>query len=87
MKGMKKAHDSHMHKPCFFGTTIVGERGQAVIPAEAREALKLKKGDKLLVFGMGNGMLSFSTLSGFEKFQSHMTKQLETIRNVIKKNS
>ena len=76
-----------MHKPRFYGTTVVGERGQAVIPAEAREALKLKKGDKLLVFGMGNGMLSFSTLSGFERFQSHMSKQLETIRDVIKKNS
>ncbi len=84
---MKKEHSSHMHKPRFYGTTVLGERGQAVIPAEAREALKLKKGDKLLVFGMGNGMLSFSTLSGFEKFQSHMTQQLETIRNVIKKNS
>lgn len=76
-----------MHQPQFYGTTVVGERGQAVIPAEAREALDLKKGDKLLVFGMGNGMLSLSTLSGFEHFQSHMSKQLETIRNVIKKNS
>ena len=86
MKGRSSAH-THSHQPQFYGTTVVGERGQAVIPAEAREALKLKKGDKLLVFGMGNGMLSFSTLSGFEKFQTHMTKQLETIRNVIKKNS
>ena len=70
----------------FFGTTVVGERGQAVIPQEAREALHLKKGDKLLVFGMGNGMLSFSTLSGFERFQTHMNDQLKVIRKVIKKN-
>lgn len=87
MKSMKNGKQGHMHQPQFYGTTVVGERGQAVIPAEAREALKLKKGDKLLVFGMGNGMLSFSTLSGFERFQTHMTKQIETIRNVIKKNS
>ena len=37
----------------FYGSTIIGEKGQVVIPKEAREDLKLKKGDKLLVFGMG----------------------------------
>lgn len=83
---MKKSHKENGFRHCFFGTTVVGERGQAVIPAEAREALKLKKGDKLLVFGMGNGMLSFSTLSAFERFHSHMNKQLSVIQKVIKKN-
>jgi AbrB family looped-hinge helix DNA binding protein len=84
MKSMKAREQGHA-QPRFYGTTVVGERGQAVIPAEAREALGLKKGEKLLVFGMGNGMLSFSTLSGFERFQSHMTKQIKAIRSVIKK--
>jgi AbrB family looped-hinge helix DNA binding protein len=70
----------------FYGTTVVGERGQMVIPAEARDVLDLKKGDKLLVFGMGNGMLSLSTLSGFERFQTHMAKQIKVIRSVIKNN-
>jgi len=82
---MKNREPTHTHQPRFYGTTVVGERGQAVIPAEAREALGLKKGEKLLVFGMGNGMLSLSTLAGFERFQSHMAKQLATIRTVIKK--
>ena len=31
------------------GTTTVGERGQIVIPKEAREKLKLKTGDRFLV--------------------------------------
>ena len=87
MKGMKKAQKEHGPQHTFYGTTVVGERGQAVIPQEAREALRLKKGDKLLVFGMGNGMLSFCTLAGFERFQSHMNKQLQAIQKVIKNNS
>ena len=34
----------------FMGSSTVGERGQVVIPAEARERLGIKPGDKLLVF-------------------------------------
>ena len=34
----------------FMGSATVGERGQVVIPAEARERLDIHPGDKLLVF-------------------------------------
>lgn len=34
---------------CFYGSVTVGERGQIVIPAEARAELNVKPGDKLLV--------------------------------------
>ena len=34
----------------FYGAVTLGERGQIVIPAEAREAYGLQGGDKLLVF-------------------------------------
>lgn len=33
----------------FFGTSTVGERGQVVIPAEAREEFGIQPGDKLMV--------------------------------------
>ncbi len=33
----------------FYGSVTVGERGQIVIPAEARAELDIKAGDKLLV--------------------------------------
>ena len=33
----------------FFGTSTVGERGQVVIPAEAREEFNIQPGDKLMV--------------------------------------
>ncbi len=35
----------------FYGTVTVGERGQIVVPAQAREDFDLNPGDKLLVFG------------------------------------
>lgn len=40
----------------FYGAVTVGERGQIVIPQEARDALEINPGDKLLIFGgMGKG--------------------------------
>ena len=69
----------------FYGTTTVGEKGQVVIPSEARTAMKLKPGDKLLVFGMGCDMLAFSKLSELEKFATHLSKRAEAIRKVVKK--
>jgi AbrB family looped-hinge helix DNA binding protein len=33
-----------------YGSVTVGERGQLVIPAELRKALKIKSGDQLMVF-------------------------------------
>jgi len=73
------------NKEQFYGTATIGEKGQVVIPAEAREAMGLKKGDKLLVFGMGCDMVAFSKLSKVEQFASHLSGRLDAIREVIKK--
>ncbi|MDO8591231.1 MAG: AbrB/MazE/SpoVT family DNA-binding domain-containing protein [bacterium] len=69
----------------FYGTATLGEKGQVVIPAEARESMGIKKGDKLLVFGMGCDMVALTKLSKVEKFASHLSSRLDTIREVIKK--
>jgi AbrB family looped-hinge helix DNA binding protein len=39
----------HCLADSFFGTSTVGERGQVVIPAEAREEFNIQPGDKLMV--------------------------------------
>lgn len=46
-------------RPDFFSITTIGERGQVVIPKEARAALNLQAGDKLVVLPSrrGNGIL------------------------------
>ncbi|MCX6806664.1 MAG: AbrB/MazE/SpoVT family DNA-binding domain-containing protein [Candidatus Berkelbacteria bacterium] len=35
----------------FYGTGTIGEKGQIVIPAKARETLKINPGDEFIFFG------------------------------------
>lgn len=44
-----KGDPKHCLTDSFFGTSTVGERGQVVIPAEAREEFGILPGDKLMV--------------------------------------
>ena len=37
--------------PKLYGIVTIGERGQVVIPAQARKELGLEPSDKLIVFG------------------------------------
>lgn len=69
----------------FLGSTTVGAKGQAVIPAEARKAMNLKEGDKLLVFRIGCDMVAFSKVAQMERFANHLSKKLTTVRSAIKK--
>ncbi len=49
----------------FYGSITVSERGQIVIPIDARKDFKIKTGDRLLVFGdmeRGIGLATFDLL-------------------------
>jgi AbrB family looped-hinge helix DNA binding protein len=74
-------------KKVCYGTTTVGEKGQVVIPMEARKAMKIPKGEKLLVFGMGKDILVLATLSNLKKMASHLEERLKGMQAVIKKSS
>ena len=50
----------------IFGVVKVGERGQIVIPKEAREQYGIKPGDSLMVLGDQKGIAMLKT----EVFQS-----------------
>jgi AbrB family looped-hinge helix DNA binding protein len=69
----------------FYGTTTIGGKGQVVIPAKARESMKIKKGEKLLVFGISRDMVVLSKLSNLEKFASHLSKRLLALKEIIRK--
>ena len=52
----------------YFGTAKVGERGQIVIPLDARETFKINPGDLILVFGdirKGIGLMKATELKNF----------------------
>ena len=64
----------------YFGAAKVGERGQIVIPINARDTFKVNPGDLLLVFGdinKGLGLMKASNLKDyalklFQTFESDL---------------
>jgi AbrB family looped-hinge helix DNA binding protein len=65
----------------LFGTATVGEKGQIVIPVEARNDLDLKVGDKLLVVsGPGNQGLLIMKPDVIKKFAKKMNEDFEKLQ-------
>jgi AbrB family looped-hinge helix DNA binding protein len=61
----------------FYGAVTVGERGQIVIPAEARRALSIEAGDKLLILCLPSGQnLMIVKADDMLKFLSSMQETL-----------
>ncbi len=71
------------HNKKLYGTATIGSKGQVVIPADAREELELKTGDRLYVIGaMNSGGVVFLKEEMLEGMLAHMTEQLENIRSL-----
>jgi AbrB family looped-hinge helix DNA binding protein len=62
----------------FFGAATVGERGQVVIPAEARKHAGINPGDKVLVF-MDPGTLSIviTRVDHVQALMAHLQKAID----------
>jgi AbrB family looped-hinge helix DNA binding protein len=77
-KEVKYLLASHMLKEeCFLGTVTVGERGQIVIPAEARKKLNITTGDKLFIMShpSGEGFVAFK-MDAMREFIDHLAAGL-----------
>lgn len=74
-----------LRQKCFYGSATLGGKGQVVIPNDARKNMKLKKGDHLLVFGMGEDMVVLAKLSQIEKIASRLSAKLKIIDDIMKK--
>jgi AbrB family looped-hinge helix DNA binding protein len=73
------------HIPEFYGTVVVGERGQIVIPAEARRELEITPGEKLIIMGNvhGDGLMVIKTKS-ITQLLNRFTEQMSVFERIIK---
>ena len=65
----------------FFGTVTVGERGQVVIPAEARKTFGIETGDKLLVFAHHEHGISMVKIDAVQRFVEVLRETIERADN------
>jgi len=69
----------------IIGIATIGKKGQIVIPLEARNLLKLKKGEKLIVMMAHKNSLAIIKSSEFEAIAKSFTKNINLVRKMIKK--
>jgi len=79
---------NHMIDPAdlkFYGATTIGERGQIVIPADARKDFEITPSTKLLFFGTHGGVgLMITKAEAIAEFLSRATKMMSGIEEVLK---
>ena len=69
--------ETHRFEQLFFGAVTVGERGQVVIPSEARRELGIDTGEKLLVFAHpGKSGVVLVKVAAFAKFVESLQETL-----------
>jgi AbrB family looped-hinge helix DNA binding protein len=75
-----------MHDKQLYGTATVGTKGQVVIPADARDALDIKAGDRLYVVGSQEkkwvGLIKEEQL---RDMLDHLTTNIEQYKDILKK--
>ncbi len=69
----------------FLGITTLGEKGQVVIPAEARKRMKLKKGEKLMVVSPHGNALILIKASQLETFAKNLAKRVAFAKKLVQK--
>lgn len=71
--------------PQFVGTTVVGERGQVVIPKDVRNNLDLKAGSRLVVLQHPKGGIIMLPVEHVRGIMDEMARQFGQIQKFIKK--
>jgi len=72
-----------MHSKKLYGTATVGTKGQVVIPADAREELGIKTGDRLYVIGSPQSkVVGFIPEEQLEAFIEKLNVSLDTFKDI-----
>lgn len=62
-----------------MGATVVGERGQVVIPKDVRERMCLKPGDKLMVMVNKQGPIMLIPIEQMQRMIRQMSEQMSSL--------
>lgn len=74
------------HDKKLYGTATVGTKGQVVIPADAREELGIKTGDRLYVVGTPKmGMVWLLHESALTHMIEKLNISIESLENIRQK--
>jgi len=74
--------------PEVYGTVTIGSKGQIVIPMEARKALKIKTGDKLIALSGPPGretIISFIPVEHVSEFLSDFESRVAALKQELSK--
>ena len=75
-----------MHDKQLYGTATVGTKGQVEIPADARDALDIKAGDRLYVVGsQEKKWVGFIKEEQLRDMLDHLTDNIEKYKDLLKK--
>jgi len=75
-----------MHDKKLFGTATVGSKGQVVIPADARETLDIKPGDRLYVRGSpSKKIVALIPEDQMRELLDHLTDSVEQYKDMLNK--
>lgn len=86
MKSKKSAQKGVSFSDAFYGTSTVGERGQIVIPADARTAMGINPGDKIVIMHHphNKGLMLFK-IEAMREFLDEFSKGLAEIEGATSK--
>jgi AbrB family looped-hinge helix DNA binding protein len=71
--------------PKLYGSATVGERGQIVVPQDARVELGLRTGDKLLAFGGPSGVNAIVLIKeeSFHSILAEISRKMSGLEHLL----
>lgn len=75
--------------PEFYGSAVVGAKGQIVIPVKARQRLKIKPGDRVVIIGPHHkpNVVGLCSETAFSSILEKIDSKLANVRQALEDNS